>query len=112
MSNTPLSIAARATLDAALRLPHDRLPGSLAFEGRDHYVAFVALWKADYAEVVRQIHAAKAVRRDKGNPVDARNAAQVERQCLRGEARGLLAVRLAGKAVARAERAAAVAKAA
>ena len=109
---TDFTVAARHTLNVALRVPHDRLEASLEFEGRDHYVAFVAVWKAQYREVVAEIRAAKAVRRDKGNAVQVRNDAQARRQYLRGDAHGLLAVRIAGKAVARKAREARLAQAA
>lgn len=98
------TIAARDLLAMAERTAGDRLPAVLAFAGRDAYVAFVKAWKERHAAVVAEIRAEKAFRRDKANPVDARNHAQARRQYLRAESRHLQDIRAAGKDKARAAR--------
>ncbi len=101
---TDIAIAARALVAAGERCSAKRLPETLVFDGRDAYVAFVKAWKERHAAVVAEIRAEKAFRRDKANPVDARNYAQSRRQYLRAESRHLQDIRAAGKDKARAAR--------
>jgi len=92
-----------SALDAALRFMDrqrtiEEIASVLAFEGRDGYLAFVAEWKARYAELSAEIRAHKREMKPAyPGDVSYKGNAQCRRETGRWKARRLLMVRKASK---------------
>jgi len=103
----PARVAAVEALVArARRAGPEETFALLGFAGREDYLGFVAAWKVAYADLVAAVHRHKRARRAPGASVGARASAQIAREEARGGARAALSLRAAGKAHARAARAA------
>jgi len=94
---------AESAIDAALRLMNsqrtiEEIASALTFEGRDGYLAFVAEWKARYAELSAEIRAHKREMKPAyPGDVSYKGNAQSRRETGRWKARRLLTVRKASK---------------
>jgi len=94
---------AEGALDAALRFMDrqrsiEEIASALTFEGRDGYLAFVAEWKAQYAELSAEIRAHKREMRPAyPGDVSYKGNAQCRRETGRWKARRLLIVRKGSK---------------
>lgn len=70
---------------------------NFAWTNREDYLEWVASWKAELHTRIAEIRRLKAIRRDKGQKTEDRNAANVSRQVLRVECFNLLLLRTEGK---------------
>jgi len=93
-----------ALVRQALQVSPDKVPSLLAFAGREDYLAWVAAWKALLRATVAEVRQARADRRDPEGTDYSRSDAQMRRQVLRARGRALMALRAAGKDIARAAR--------
>lgn len=78
-----------------LRIP--TLQQNFAWTGREDYLEWVASWKAKLHEKIAEIRRQKAIRRDKNQKDEDRNAANSSRQWLRVQCFNLMLLRAEAK---------------
>lgn len=70
---------------------------NFVWTGRDDYLEWVTDWKTILRTKIAEIHAEKAIRRNKAKSIEERNSANYQRQALRAECRDLMIIRKIGK---------------